>query len=103
MLKILYRHSFQLKKKGHWGYNYEVWEEPIKPLVRDVATIVLNGFQQITGDAGNIVLKENDNGNYEFHYFGYDFNGPNGDRNSIHSEAECARYQKYSLTEVCGI
>ena len=90
------------KEKGHWEYDFKVWEEPIKPLVRDVANMVLNGFKQITGDAGNAVLIEKDNGTFEFRYFGFDFNGATGTRNSLPSEAERSIYQKYSPGDVWG-
>ena len=90
------------KEKGHWEYNLKVWEEPIKPLVRDVATMLLNGLDQMTGDCGNIVLKENDNGKFEFHYFGFDFNGATGMFDTVPSAARRTEFQKYSVTNLCA-
>lgn len=89
------------KEKGHWEYDFKVWEEPIKPLIRDVAKLILNGFKSITGDAGNIVLIKKDTGDLEFHYFGFDFNGPTGTRDTVPSEEFRLKMQKYSVHDKC--
>ncbi len=89
------------KEKGYWEYDFKVWEEPIKPLVRDVAKLVLNGFNSINNDSGNIVLKENDIGGFEFHYFGFDFNGLTGTENAVPSEQERTHAQQYTTRDMC--
>ena len=62
----------------------------------------MNGFNKITGDAGNTVLIENDNGDFEFHYFGFDFGGKTGGNDDVPSEATRSMAQKYNLRDHCS-